>query len=123
MFECVLFCVLHCVRHCDAQVGQTALHIACLWGNASAVRTLIGGGADVNQTNDAQMGEQTALHMLANRVNNSDNRWICCQLMLAAGANVSIANMNGDIPSQYLDEEVQGGDTFAAKLQVALTPK
>ena len=43
--------------------------------------------------------------------------------MLAAGANVSIANMNGDIPSQYLDEEVQGGDTFAAKLQVALTPK
>ena len=47
-------------------VGQTALHIATLWGNASAVEALVQAGAAVDQVND--LGAQTPLHLLASRV-------------------------------------------------------
>lgn len=33
------------------QMGQTALHVAALWGNQDAIRVLIQLGANVNQTN------------------------------------------------------------------------
>merc|ERR1712216_983760 len=42
-------------------VGQTALHIATLWGNASAVEALVQAGAAVDQVND--LGAQTPLHL------------------------------------------------------------
>ena len=43
-------------------VGQTALHIACLWGNLRSIETLVGAGANLNAKNDLE-GE-TPLHML-----------------------------------------------------------
>ena len=51
-------------------LGQTALHIACLWGNSSAAQALIENGVDVNRVNGERLGKQTPLHMLAGRTTN-----------------------------------------------------
>jgi ankyrin repeat protein len=32
-------------------MGQTAMHVAALWGNLEAIKVLIANGADVNHTN------------------------------------------------------------------------
>jgi ankyrin repeat protein len=33
------------------QMGQTAMHVAALWGNLEAIKVLLANGANVNHTN------------------------------------------------------------------------
>ena len=77
-------------------VGQTALHIACIWGNWEAVACLIANHADVNRANYFSGGRP--LHMTAITVapgHDLDGRKKCAELLLAAGADLSATDSNG----------------------------
>ena len=98
-------------------VGQTPLHIACLWGNASAATWLLGKGADPNKKN--QLGDQTAVHMLALKLEkNFNGRLLCANALVAAGADLNAENVEGVKPFQLFD-----GNESAAELRALLMPK
>ncbi|GMH78393.1 hypothetical protein TL16_g07784 [Triparma laevis f. inornata] len=101
-------------------VGQTALHIASLWGNASAVAALILAGANVNQKNTPTLGQQTAVHMCASRTTNPIGRLACAEALVAGGTDLTLQNDQGMVAYQYLTAD--GKDNFPA-LRVLLTPK
>ena len=83
--------------------GQTALHIACMWGNYKSVGILISAGAKLDQTN--QMGLQTPLHLLAQRKEISlHGRVECAKKMVEAGANLRAKNDEGLMPFEYVAE-------------------
>ena len=101
-------------------VGQTALHIATLWGNASAVEALVQAGAAVDQVND--LGAQTPLHLLASRVGKQSNtavRILCAKTLIAAGCDLGRKNEDGVLAYQYLNGEE--GD-LVVELRKLITP-
>mmetsp|Transcript_32174 Transcript_32174/g.96665 ORF Transcript_32174/g.96665 Transcript_32174/m.96665 type:complete len:417 (+) Transcript_32174:402-1652(+) len=100
-------------------VGQTALHIASLWGNAQAVGVLVQAGADVNKPNE--MGDRTPLHMVATRFEkgSAGGRLICAQYLIAAGADLTAKDTEGGMPWEY----IVGEEAEAAELRKLLTPK
>ena len=110
--------------------GDTALHLACLYGRGELVPILLGMGADVNATDmngstplhDAAAGGysdicqhllaakaaatvqddegDTALHNAAN-----GNHAQVVQLLLAAGADPSLENGDGNTPASLARED------------------
>lgn len=66
----------------ELRFGRTALHLACLAGNASAAKLLLVNGADVNRWDSGR--QQTALHYAAWAASAE-----CCQLLLRRGAHVN----------------------------------
>ena len=103
-------------------LGQTAMHIACLWGNASATEALIKNGADVNRVNGERLGKQTPLHMLAGRTTKLATRIACVRACVKAGANLKAKNSIGETPSDVLNR-ADGEASAVAALLVALTPR
>jgi len=96
-------------------LGQTALHIAGIWGNASAMKQLVACGANVNSTNGDRLGRQTPLHMVASRNSNPGNRLICAQFLVAQGADRSMEDLGGQTPVDVL------GDDAPVELRAALS--
>ena len=84
------------VNHGNA-MGQTALHIACLWGNASACAALVEAGGDVNRRNSPMLGRQTPVHMVASRVTNPAGRLACATALVEAGADLGLKNDQGEV--------------------------
>lgn len=79
-------------------VGQTALHIAALWGSVEAMEALILAGADVNAQN--QIAKMTPLHCAIRGTFQSfqethERRVQCVRLLLRAGADAAICDMKG----------------------------
>jgi len=97
-------------------IGQTALHVACIWANASAVAALVKAGANVDKKN--QMGENTPAHMLASRVTHPEKRVLCAQILLEAGVNLKATNVSGELAWQI----VGGGEDDFPELRALLTP-
>ena len=71
-------------------IGQTALHVAALWGSLKSAKVLIEGGADLNAVN--QFGA-TPLHFAA-----QNSRLEVGQLLVASGANPRVKAGNGMMP-------------------------
>ena len=82
-------------------VGQTALHVACLWGTHKCVEVLIQAGANVNATNN--FSGATPLHCAAQENDRGDQegRVASLKMLLAAGADVNIRDMRGKRAFQY----------------------
>ena len=99
-------------------VGQTALHIACIWGNSSAVAALVKSGADVDKRNQPMLGEQTPVHMLASRTTNPGNRLECARILVAAGADLNAQDRGDQLAFELLDSANELPD-----LRALLTPK
>jgi len=95
------------------QVGQTALHIASLWGHREAVATLLELGAPVNAQN--RMGGSTPLHMTVSSSKEPfSNRIECARMLIAAGADPELADFgygkaSGSTPLETLEDEVESG--------------
>ena len=82
-------------------VGQSALHIASLWGNVEAVETLLDLGADTNATNHLTAG--TPLHMLLQSKKASlERQEAVVDLLLAHGADATMKDQFGCMPVDYL---------------------
>ncbi len=103
-------------------VGQTALHIAGLWANTSAVKVLLAKGANVNKTNDQRIGAQTPLHSVASRCTNQKKRIQCAKLLIAAGADLQAKDLGGNTPFDIAGEraETDADIAFAADLREIL---
>lgn len=95
------------------QVGQTALHIASLWGNRDAVEALLELGAPVNAQNS--MGGSTPLHMAVSSSKEPfSNRIDCARMLIAAGADLELADFgsgkaSGSTPLDTLEDDVESG--------------
>jgi ankyrin repeat protein len=82
-------------------VGQSALHIAALWGHVSSVRTLCALGANPSAAN--RLSGATPLHMVVqSRKVSHVRRLPIVQSLLEAGADASQADDAGALPVDYL---------------------
>jgi len=102
------------------QMGQTALHIASMWGRIMSIKLLIVAGADVNATNSEMIGCGTPLHMAAQGRGEAPKRAEAAKLLVEAGADLKKGNRDGTIPFQMVSPE----DAEACpELLAVLTPK
>jgi len=76
------------------RVGQTALHIACLWGHVMATELLLSSGASTTVKNS--LAGETPVHMLAKGRGPIEGRIKCAKKLLAAGCDLTVKN-NGDL--------------------------
>ena len=94
-------------------IGQTALHVACLWGSADVVELLLKGGADANVQN--QFGV-TPLHYAGQSLPDSKAKGkmpeevlalkkAVAQSLLAHGARTDLAAGNGRLPYESVEDE------------------
>ena len=97
-------------------LGQTALHIAGIWANPSAIQQLVECGANVNARNGDRLGAQTALHSVASRSTKPGNRLACARFLISKGADRTARDYAGQAPHDLLDEEA------SAELRAVLTP-
>lgn len=86
-------------------VGQTALHVAVLWGNADAADLLISRGANVNKPNELTRG--TPLHILCSSSKELGGRLRCAGLLLDAGADVHKTDGQGESPLDIARQAAQ----------------
>lgn len=100
-------------------VGQSALHVASLWGNIDAVRTLLKHGADTNAQN--RINGATPLHSIVQSMKKPiGNRIKCIQLILDEkyGCNPNIKDYYGLTALECLHEIISkrdnggGGNSF-----------
>ena len=80
-------------------VGQTALHVACLWGNAEAAICLINNNANVNKTNSLTGG--SPLHITVTSPKDLQGRLRCIESLLDAGADPNLKDSRGFSALQY----------------------
>jgi hypothetical protein len=74
-------------------VGQTPLHVACLWGNFEAASCLVKNNADVNKKN--QLSGGTPLHITCSSPKPMDGRIACAKLLLSHGADPTLKDDRG----------------------------
>ena len=88
------------------RMGQTALHVAAIWGSMRVGRLLLEHGASVNITN--KMGRTTPLMSAAQR-----NQTEFAKMLLQHGANPKLRNERGMLAHQYASDpecrELLGG--------------
>ena len=76
-------------------IGQTALHVACVWGTQGCVEVLIQAGAKLDAVNS--ITGDTPLHLAAQDGDRGDpgGRAASVKLLVAAGASTNIKNKKG----------------------------
>ncbi len=95
--------------HASDKNGVTALHHAVRFRSPSAVRTLIERGANVNQV--CRRSGSTPLHRAVTTTGAPGTAGKCeeaieiVRLLIAAGADPSIANKSGRKPADYVKDD------------------
>jgi ankyrin repeat protein len=105
------------------RVGQTAFHIAALWGNTNALSALISAlsttdtpvAATLNTKNN--ISGATPLHCAANSNKDVAGRLECIKVLMENGADPNVEDSYGNKPADYTDlpefRELLGGDSLA----------
>ncbi|KAL3811034.1 hypothetical protein ACHAXA_003197 [Cyclostephanos tholiformis] len=90
-------------------VGQTALHIAALWGNVETMEVLIEAGANVNAQN--QIAKMTPLHCAIRGTFQSfreshARRLECVRILIRAGADAKLCDLRGNDAFDSIDDAI-----------------
>lgn len=96
-------CRLGCPPSFANRVGQTALHIAGIWGSIDAAKTLLECKADPNAQNSLR--GSTPFHAAAMGKGPPERRAECVRLMKAAGGNPMKPDSGGELPMDLADDE------------------
>ena len=96
--------------NCQNNDGETALHLASLNGNSDIVKLLITAGGDVNITDE---GGSTSLINAAMDYNFRRSGEICLEILLHAGAKISVIDSYGDaVKNHMIHEHTQTGQDY-----------
>lgn len=88
------------VSHGNA-MGQTALHIAVMWGHVESTTTLIELGAEVNKPN--MVFGATSLHTVLQSTKLSEEvKYQIAKILSEAGADMGLEDRNGKVPFHYI---------------------
>ncbi|KAL7579663.1 hypothetical protein ACA910_021813 [Epithemia clementina (nom. ined.)] len=117
-------------------VGQSALHVAALWGHVEACRALLDLGANVHAAN--ALSGATPLHMVVQPPHKASlaQQEQVVDLLLAAGADPTLPDHFGKLPVDYVVEQWQtaksatpqaaslssSSSSLVQKLQIAAPP-
>ena len=105
-------------------VGQSAVHIAALWGHHESVEALVSRGASVNAQNN--LSGATPLHMVAQSLKSTvERRLRCAEILVAHGARVDQKDHFGMLPVEVLQQVLgnQGAvDELSQKLISTIQP-
>ena len=86
-------------------VGQSAVHIAALWGHHESLEALVSRGASVNAQNN--LSGATPLHMVAQSLKSTVGRRLrCAELLVAHGARVDQRDHFGLLPVEVLQQVI-----------------
>lgn len=89
-------------------VGQSSLHIASLWGNVEALRALLSYDKQIKLNGQNTIMGSTPLHSSVQSAKKpSLNRVECARLLIEAGADVYIKDLNDNTPLQALELSVE----------------
>ncbi len=87
-------------------INQSALHIACLWGNIAATQVLLTHSADVKAQN--RITGASPLHSCVQSSKTpAMNRVKCAELLIEAGADVHLKDLYGMTPLDTLETEIE----------------
>merc|ERR1712137_1175657 len=84
-------------------MGQTALHVAALWGNVQSVEVLIAAGANLDIKN--RMGSSTPLHATAMGMGPVAKRLQAAKKLIEAGADRRQVDDAGMMPYQLVKSD------------------
>jgi ankyrin repeat protein len=84
--------------------GTTPLHVATIYGHASAVETLLRSGADPNRVDGHGNGPLWAAVYQACLARRTDNEFAIIRLLLAGGADPDHKNRYGLSPRDSADK-------------------
>jgi len=91
------------------RIGQSALHIAALWGHVECVEILLDFGADVHTSN--QITGATPLHCAIQSSRLQERTEVVKLLLEKGGANPALKDLTGRVPLDYLrPDEIEGTD-------------
>ena len=117
--------VHHLVKKCGVPpdhanpLGQTALHIAALWGHVDCVAILVSRdvGANPNVTN--RLSRATPLHMAiqGNKIPQATRLQLIVKVLLQGGANPLQVDATGKRPVDYIDESTPSAGILRQMLQ------
>ena len=110
--------------HANA-VGQSALHIAALWGHVASVAVLLELGARPTAAN--RLTGATPLHMVvmsSRKTNNVARQLAVVRLLLAHGADPSQTDAHGKVPLDYCNhDDDDDNNNNNSELRALLAPQ
>ena len=106
------------------KVGQTALHIASLWGHADCVALLVSKDIGANPNAKNFLTGATPLHMAiqGNKIREASRLNLVIDVLLQAGANKDLADDMGRVPADYITRNTPNADAMWYKLQPSPPP-
>lgn len=86
-------------------IGQTALHVACLWGHVECVKVLVELGANVNASNS--FVRATPLHTVlqSGKATAVMNQMEIVDILLKAGADPGLEDLHKSRPVAYVSPD------------------
>ena len=105
-------------------VGQSALHIAALWGHVECVQVLCELGANPNATNHLTAATPLVMARQSRKMSddNSSAREAVVDVLLKYGADPSIADNYNRLPVDYIPADAPNRKTLLNKLQPKAPP-
>ena len=109
--------------HCNG-MGQTALHVAALWGHVDCVALLVSKDIRANPNAKNRLTGATPLHMAvqSKKITESTRLNLVIDVLLEAGADKSVADVFGQLPADLISNETPGKEQVWSKLQVVVPP-
>jgi ankyrin repeat protein len=110
-------------NHCNS-AGQTALHIAALWGHVDCVALLVSKDIGANPNAQNFLTGATPLHMAAQskKIKESTRLNLVIDVLLEAGADKGLADNFGQLPVDLITKTTPGREQIRSKLHVVVPP-